>query len=420
MRLASSDNMPVPRRRALPTQARYRLVGILVAALTLWAVPTAVAGAHAVPVVHLPASTKPEGPAISPRSGRPITLALPYKHAVNPTTHEVQVPAGTTIPTTLYSTVAGQDGNTYDFSIVGGNFTSGAGVTTVPLDILPVVITFTPTGDVYDPTTANSSCGEPVSPLTAVETGPELVPRKWYAGHTYLGHGQYLDAQLRGEFWNWTNPSGASPGFGLNLSVSNPENLTYSIDAPEENAGTCDNLGEIDLNTFDAAVQSFLQSWTSTTVPLFVLKNVVLTESNGTICCVGGYHSAFTDSSGNTQTYAVTSYLTPDVVASSGLGVFDNLAIISHEIAEWVNDPFVNDPTPSWGHLGQVSGCQANLEVGDPLTGTLFSVAPPRPGGLTYDLQELVYAGWFYDQNWGVNGWYSTRGTFTSGASLCS
>jgi hypothetical protein len=45
--------------------------------------------------------------------------------------------------------------------------------------------------------------------------------------------------------------------------------------------------------------------------------------------------------------------------------------ILSHELAEWVNDPFVNNPTPAWGNTGQVVGaCQNNLEVGDPLTGT--------------------------------------------------
>jgi hypothetical protein len=42
----------------------------------------------------------------------------------------------------------------------------------------------------------------------------------------------------------------------------------------------------------------------------------------------------------------------------------------AHEINEWVNDPFGNNPTPTWGKIGQVTGCQNNLEVGDPLTGT--------------------------------------------------
>ena len=74
-------------------------------------------------------------------------------------------------------------------------------------------------------------------------------------------------------------------------------------------------------------------------------------------------------------------------------------------------------PLPLGGHLGQVPGCQGNLEVGDPLSGTTF---PVTISGTTYHLQELAFFGWFYDDNIGINGWYSTRGTFLSGAGLCS
>jgi hypothetical protein len=60
-----------------------------------------------------------------------------------------------------------------------------------------------------------------------------------------------------------------------------------------------------------------------------------------------------------------------------------------------MNNPFGNNPTPPWGHTGQVGACQNNLEVGDRLTGT----EAPRivmPNGLTYHLQELVFFSWFY------------------------
>jgi hypothetical protein len=44
--------------------------------------------------------------------------------------------------------------------------------------------------------------------------------------------------------------------------------------------------------------------------------------------------------------------------------------------------------------LGQVLGCQSNLEVGDPLSGT---DAPPivMPNHFTYHLQELAFFSWF-------------------------
>ena len=53
-----------------------------------------------------------------------------------------------------------------------------------------------------------------------------------------------------------------------------------------------------------------------------------------------------------------------------------------------------------WGGIGQVTGCQNNWEVGDPLTGTNF---PPilMPNGVTYHPQETVFWSWFYSKDHG-------------------
>lgn len=102
---------------------------------------------------------------------------------------------------------------------------------------------------------------------------------------------------------------------------------------------------------------------------------------------------------------------------------------MTHEVNEWQDDPTVGNATPAWGHIGQVSGCQGNLEVGDPLSGTL---EPISLGGATYHVQDLAFASWFYRHdakvvgvsgtmgNFGVNGWFSLFGTFKSDAGpLC-
>ena len=81
-----------------------------------------------------------------------------------------------------------------------------------------------------------------------------------------------------------------------------------------------------------------------------------------------------------------------------------------------MNDPFRHNPVPKWGHIGQQPGCQGNLEVGDPLSGTL---APPivMPNGFTYHMQELAFLSWFYGApSIGVNGWFSANGTFLQDA----
>ncbi len=64
-------------------------------------------------------------------------------------------------------------------------------------------------------------------------------------------------------------------------------------------------------------------------------------------------------------------------------------------MAEWQNDPSTVNPTPAWGHIGQVTGCQSNLEVGDPLSGTSTTI---KLGGFTYHPQELAFFSWFYHQ----------------------
>jgi hypothetical protein len=113
------------------------------------------------------------------------------------------------------------------------------------------------------------------------------------------------------------------------------------------------------------------------------------------------------------QTYAVADY--ENSGAFSGPG---DVSVLSHEVGEWMDDPFTNNQTRSWGHIGQVTGCQGNLEVGDPLTGTTLTVPM---NGFNYHPQELAFFSWFYRQSpsLGANGWYSNNGTFASAPGTC-
>jgi hypothetical protein len=84
-----------------------------------------------------------------------------------------------------------------------------------------------------------------------------------------------------------------------------------------------------------------------------------------------------------------------------------------------VRRPSGQQPDPALGHIGQVSGCQTNLEVGDPLSGNLFEVT--MPDGVTYHPQELAFFSWFFNEvpSLGLNGWYSMGGTFRTPAARC-
>ena len=81
--------------------------------------------------------------------------------------------------------------------------------------------------------------------------------------------------------------------------------------------------------------------------------------------------------------------------------------------------PAGHQPDQAVGHVGQVTGCQNNLEVGDPLTGKTINRAV---GGFTYHLQELANFAWFYHQpaNFSAGNKFSNNGTFTTAAAPCT
>jgi hypothetical protein len=93
----------------------------------------------------------------------------------------------------------------------------------------------------------------------------------------------------------------------------------------------------------------------------------------------------------------------------------------SHEVAEWMNDPLVNNKTPSWGNIGQVSGCDTKMEVGDPLEGTVVSLSM---FGYTYSPQELAFFSWFFNSNatpsLGAGGYFSSSKSFSTPAKKCT
>ena len=82
-----------------------------------------------------------------------------------------------------------------------------------------------------------------------------------------------------------------------------------------------------------------------------------------------------------------------------------------------MNDPLGNNPTPVWGGIGQVGGCQSNLEIGrsverDHLPAVTIS-------SFTYHLQELAFFSWFYGgPSLGVDGKFSNNGTFAGDAKM--
>ncbi len=338
-----------------------------------------------------------------------------------------------------YSVESTRDHQRYAGAIVGNSpFHGGGGTARITTQIIPVVVVtsriatginndeFLSTGPGTtrsDPTQADNAClAAPNNvPTQLTLQSPIFQPAEFSFGGTNVGKTQYIDAFQRAEFWEVINRE----TYHLKLApvtVLQPVVLRVpaasGLSIPASFFGLCGSFGLVDGNYFDAYISNVLmpklaaQGVNPGTFPIFELYNVALTAGDPrdlkNNCCIGGYHSI----QPNFQTYSPALFDTTGFFGPAA----ENSAVLSHEVGEWANDPSGFNPTPAWGHTGQVPGCQNNLEVGDPLSGT--DIAPVKmPNGFTYNLQELAFFSWFYGApTLGLNGWFSDNGTFTSDA----
>lgn len=340
--------------------------------------------------------------------------------------HHTRAQALTTGSTSVrrFSRNVTDGGSTFHVTMVGKNpfVAQTAPSTTVKTFIVPVKIIL-PNGDTFDPT-VTTSCDSQASALTRTVQSPVVVSRAYSLGGTALGTGQYTDIFRRAEFFKQTSPTGINPGYHVKLNTATLAELTVHVPssaAAEFTTTTAcgEKTGAMDINFWDSLVTGTLlpslraQGVTETTLPIFELRGVVMFDGSPSSCCIFGYHSVISTAAGR-QTYATAEYESSGRFAGA-----KDVSVLSHEVAEWLDDPFGTNPTKPWGHIGQVSGCQNNLEVGDPLSGTNV---PTVTSGHTYHPQELAFFSWFYHSHpsLGVNGLFSNNGTFTTAAAACS
>ena len=326
-----------------------------------------------------------------------------------------QAASATTIPLWNYSLVSPLDNNTYSGQMVGRSpFYHGYRSISIQSYLIPVELTFSD-GTVLDPTTSNACLG--ATTLSVVQGSPIFQTTDWIMNGVDVGTTQYIDGFQRANFWSDVSVAGNSYHNALVLNTA--AKIRVSVPAADGGAQVffC-NEGQIDINWWDALVENTIlpslvsQGIGPTSVPIFLFDSVEMCDPFSTGSCgILGYHNAFTPN-GVFQSYSVSDF------DNSGLYGGD-ISVLSHEVGEWMDDPTTANPTPAWGNIGQVSGCQNNLEVGDPLTGTFFP--PVTLGNFTYDPQELTFFSWFYRQSpsIGTGGVFSNNGTFTTSPPSC-
>lgn len=311
-------------------------------------------------------------------------------------------------------------GSTYCYQMIGANPMKAAPPrTTLTTQIYAYRLKFS-NGHVFDPTAIKKKC-DSVSPYTRFVDSPLYHSAAIVNGKVSLGRIQYEDAQSVGEWYKFVKDA---KSYGVDLKdTGKPIVVTLSVPpsagSTKTISGFCNgDFGLVDLNWLAGQIST--ARWSVKQLSVVLLWNVVQTVGSG--CCIGGYHSYFQNSQGQNGVAGVMTINNAGLYTAKGI---QDVNIPAHEFGEAINDPFGDNIVPAWGHVGQQPNCQNNLEVGDPLTGTVYGGgAGIKLKGFRYHPQELVYFNWFTQQTkyakYGADDVYSMSGTFTSPAKLCT
>jgi hypothetical protein len=223
------------------------------------------------------------------------------------------------------------------------------------------------------------------------------------------GRGQFVDQFQRATFWNQMDPARrwhtimSEPDVGRKFTINvTPANGSLST----VNGGL---IGNMEINAFENELIAIIPRLhlDSDETPLFVTQSV-------TADALGFHDAVMVPAEHNTQkvqSFMWSSWLDPVQVGD----LIGDVSTLNHEMAEWADDPFVNNAAPLWAFppKNQVCGDIPFLEVGDPQGNgpdfALFPVVPVRINGFTYHLQDLALLQWFSREvpSSALNGWYS-------------
>jgi hypothetical protein len=235
---------------------------------------------------------------------------------------------------------------------------------------------------------------------------------------------QLQDAIMRAQF----NKTGSSP-YHLNLNPITHDTITIVVPSGK---GTLMQSGrgvvfaDVNIQWWATRIQNLTHSLgyvDPTHLPIFLTNDVVnFVGTNPLNCCVIGFHGAGPvpshtsngpmNGEGNqpVQTWAWASWTSPGFFARPNGGTdwaLQDILALSHEIAEWADDPFINNFVEPWlTPTAPQYGCTDVLETGDPVVGIGFAKGTntfeqgPNPNGTQsadgfYHPEDEVYLPWF-------------------------
>ena len=326
--------------------------------------------------------------------------------------------------------ITGQRNSIYPYSMVGQSPKAG-GTTTVQTEIIPLVTILTVGGNVvaiFDP------LGFYVPPADQdTDVNLEVQSPMYDATTTYPGPpadtGQIVDTAQRVAFRatraaNWHTDLNAVPdpllGWQQTLEYNNGDWALICCDSNGNNVPVF-NIDTISNNfAFILSSPGELSTTTNNIVPVIVTDYLTAFDPSSGGCCVLGYHSAqpgvFDPAGVLVWTWGTYIPHNPDQGLTNPFGAFGyDTMVLSHEISELVNDPFVQTTgtlVSPWVD-GSVSFAQANLETGDVIEGmnatdVVYNVPlNTTTGPYTYNLQNTATLEWFTRAplNGGIYSW---------------
>jgi hypothetical protein len=323
------------------------------------------------------------------------------------------------------STLDPHNGVTYQYNMVGVDPTTNSSAT-IPVDIIPLNINVAGQAfngsDVVAPILASpqfQNSDYTSTPASTNSTGGKGTGGALSAGNSNV---QLEDATMRAQF--------NKVGTGYHLYLGTPVvHDPITIDVPAEHGVIATRnpargvyFADVNIQWFSAKLQNLNNSLgyvDPTHLPLYVTNDVMLyIGSNPANCCVIGFHGAGivpgkTNGPGHGNgnqpvlTYAWTSYVTPGTFNPNSSWALQDIHALSHEIAEWADDPFVNNNVEPWvTPTAPQYGCTGVLETGDPVVGIGFSMGtngfeqgPTSTGGTfadgTYHPEDEALLPWF-------------------------
>ncbi len=291
-----------------------------------------------------------------------------------------------------FSGVFAWQSKNYRYTLVGKKPQSG-GTTVVPTQIIPISLFF----EEFVDESGGHIILDPAPILPHVENSPNFHGASYQADFT-----QFADAVQRAQFFH-------SMAQDWHTLLAKPQMLkAVVIDVPRgaakvyRNPSTGVLYAVVDSSFFISQLNTIIQlaDMQADALAIALTTNVFLApEADIKHCCLLGFHTSFDSGRvGNTQ--LVQTFLWASWVDQGILGT--NLADVtpmSHEISEWMNNPFGTNLVPAWQVPGVAGGCQENLETADPLASLPNAGYPVLIDGFVYHPQTQVMMQWFQRQS---------------------